>query len=158
VAALSAVIARTLGLSDEEVATVERGALLHDLGKLAMPEALLRKPAPLTVEEQALMRMHPSLGCELICDVPYLSEAALVVRAAQERLDGLGYPQGLRSDNLPVSARIVTVADAYDTMTRPRVFRDAISPTEALLELERCSDTQFDRRVVEALTRVLAVH
>ena len=158
VAALSASMARILRLSDDDVSTIERGALLHDLGKLAMPEALLRKPAPLTAEEQALIRMHPNLGCELIRDVPYLLEASVVVRASQERLDGLGYPHGLRGDSLPLGARIVTVADAYDTMTRPRVFRDAFSPTEALLELEHCSDTQFDRRVVRALTRVLAVH
>jgi putative nucleotidyltransferase with HDIG domain len=158
VAALSAGMARILGLGDEEVAIIERGALLHDLGKLAMPEALLRKPAPLTAEEQTLIRMHPQLGSELIRAVPYLLQASLVVRDAHERLDGLGYPRGVRGDCLPLAARIVTVADAYDTMTRPRVFRDAISPVEAVLELERCSDTQFDRRVVDALTRVLAVH
>ena len=157
VAALSASMARILGVSDDDVSTIERGALLHDLGKLAMPEALLRKPAPLTAEEQALIRTHPRLGSELIRDVPYLLQASTVVRDAHERLDGLGFPRGVRSDCLPLSARIVTVADAYDTMTRPRVFRDAISPTEALLELERCSGTQFDRRVVDALRRVLAV-
>jgi putative nucleotidyltransferase with HDIG domain len=158
VAALSASMARILGIADEDIPTIERGALLHDLGKLAMPEAVLRKPAPLTVEEQTLIRMHPRLGSELICSVPYLLDAAAVVRDAHERLDGLGYPRGVRSDSLTLSARIVTVADAYDTMTRPRVFRDAIPPAEALMELERCSGTQFDRRVVDALTRVLAVH
>lgn len=158
VAALSASMARVLGVPDEEIPTIERGALLHDLGKLTMPEALLRKPAPLTLEEQTLIRMHPRLGSELIRDVPYLLDASLVVRDAHERLDGLGYPRGVRSENLPLSARIVTVADAYDTMTRPRVFRDAIAPAEALQELERCSGTQFDRRVVDALTRVLSVH
>ena len=157
VAALAASQARVLGLAPEEVATIERGALLHDIGKLAMPEALLRKPAPLTAEEQALIRRHPRLGSELIRDIPYLAGAADVVLDAQERLDGLGYPRGLRSENLPFSARIVTVADAYDAMTRPRVFRDAISPREALLELARCSGTQFDRRVVEALSKVLGV-
>jgi HD-GYP domain-containing protein (c-di-GMP phosphodiesterase class II) len=151
-------MARILGISDEEIATIERGALLHDLGKLAMPEAILRKPAPLTVEEQKLIRMHPRLGSDLIRNVPYLIAASTVVRDAHERLDGLGYPRGVRSDNLSLGARIVTVADAYDTMTRPRVFRDAISPEEALVELQRCSGTQFDPRVVEALTRVLAVH
>ena len=158
VAALSASMARILGLRDEDLPVIERGALLHDLGKLAMPEALMRKPAPLTVDEQALIRMHPRLGSDLIREVPYLLEASVVVRDAQERPDGLGYPRGVRSETLSLAARIVKVADAYDTMTRPRVFRDAMSPGEALLELDRCSDTQFDRRVVEALTRVLAVH
>jgi putative nucleotidyltransferase with HDIG domain len=157
VAALSASLARVLGLAAEDVSAIERGALLHDIGKLALPDALLRKPAPLTAEEQALIRLHPRLGSELISGIPYLLDAAAVVRDAQERLDGLGYPRGLCSEDVPLAARIVTVADAYDAMTRPRVFRDAISPREALLELDRCSGTQFDRRVVESLTRVLGV-
>ena len=156
VAAVSVSIGRALGLSEADLGTLERGALLHDLGKLVMPEALLRKPAPLTLEEQSLIRQHPSLGSDLIREVPYLSDAAAVVRDAHERLDGLGYPQGLRGDDVWIGARIVAVADAYDAMTRPRVFRDAITPTEAFLELERCSDTQFDRRVVAALREVLA--
>lgn len=158
VAALSASMARILGVADEEISTIERGALLHDLGKLAMPEALLRKPAPLTLEEQKLIRTHPRLGSDLVQGVPYLTDAAAIVRDAHERLDGLGYPRGVRGDCLPLGPRIVTVADAFDTMTRPRVFRDAISTSDALLELERCSGTQFDRRVVDALERVLAVH
>jgi putative nucleotidyltransferase with HDIG domain len=158
VAALSVSVARLLGLSGAEVRTIERGALLHDLGKLAMPDALLRKPAPLTVEEQTLIRKHPQLGSELVQNVPYLVEASAVVRDAHERLDGLGYPRGVHAAENWIGARIVTVADAYDTMTRPRVFRDAITPGDAILELERCSDTQFDRRIVETLKRVLAVH
>jgi response regulator RpfG family c-di-GMP phosphodiesterase len=157
VAALSASMARVLCVPEAEIATIERGALLHDLGKLAVPEAVLRKPAPLTSEEQTLIRLHPRLGSELIQDVPYLAGASIVVRDAHERLDGLGYPRGVRSDTLSLGARIVTVADAFDTMTRPRVFRDAITPEEALAELRRCSGTQFDQRVVGALTRVLAV-
>lgn len=158
VAAVSVSIGRALGLSEADLGTLERGALLHDLGKLVMPDALLRKPAPLTAEETALIRQHPSLGSDLIRDVPYLADAAAVIRDAQERLDGLGYPQGLRGDDVWVGARIVAVADAYDAMTRPRVFRDAITPSEAFLELERCSGTQFDPRVVAALREVLAVH
>ena len=158
VAALSVSMARALGLGEGDVAIVERGAMLHDVGKLALPEALLRKPAPLTTEEQVLVRRHPALGSELIEHVPYLSAAADVVRDAHERMDGLGYPRGLRGDDVWIGARIVGVADAYDTMTRPRVFRDAITSIEAFLELDRCSDSQFDRRVVVALKRVLAVH
>jgi putative two-component system response regulator len=157
VAAVSVSIGRLLRLPEPELGTLERGALLHDLGKLVMPEALLRKPAPLTAEEQALIRQHPMLGSELIRGVPYLRDAAAVVRDAHERLDGLGYPQSLRDDDIGIAARIVSVADAYDAMTRPRVFRDAITPTEAFLELERCSDTQFDRRVVKALKEVLTI-
>jgi len=155
VAALSVTVARALNLSEPEVATVERGALLHDLGKLTMPEALLRKPAPLTVEEQRLIRLHPSIGSSLIEQVPYLTQAAAVVRDAHERVDGLGYPRGSRGDDVWLGARIVAVADAYDTMMRARVFRDAVSPAAALAELARCSGTQFDPRVVDAFTAVV---
>ena len=157
VAALATSMARVLGLGEPDIATIERGALLHDLGKLAMPQALLRKPAPLTADEQTMIRLHPRLGSELIDGVRYLSGAAQIVRDAHERVDGRGYPRGIRSGALPVGARIVTVADAYDTMTRPRVFRDAVSPGAALAELERCSGTQFDAAAVGALRRVLGV-
>jgi response regulator RpfG family c-di-GMP phosphodiesterase len=150
VAATSVSVARAMGLSADEVTIVERGALLHDLGKLAMPEALLRKPAPLTVEEQNLVRLHPGLGSELVERVPYLAAAAGVVRDAHERVDGLGFPRGSRGDEVWIGARIVTVADVFDTMTRPRVFRDAVTEAEALAEIERCSGTQFDPRAVDA--------
>jgi putative nucleotidyltransferase with HDIG domain len=150
VAALSATLARTLDLTPSEVEIVEHGALLHDLGKLAMPEAVLRKPAPLTVEEQRLIRTHPALGSSLVEKIPYVAASASVVRDAHERLDGLGYPRGSRGEVVWLGARIVTVADSYDTMTRARVFRDAIPSAAAKAELSRCKGTQFDPRVVEA--------
>jgi HD-GYP domain-containing protein (c-di-GMP phosphodiesterase class II) len=155
VAALAVSVARTLGLPEEAFATIEHGALLHDVGKLAVPEAILRKPAPLTVEELLLVRCHPAIGSELIAQVPYLESAVPIVRDAHERMDGLGYPRGVRASDVSIGARIVCVADAYDTMTRPRVFRDALSPAEALLELQRCSGTQFDPLVVDAFRRVI---
>jgi len=156
VAALAVSVARTLGLPEEAFATIERGALLHDVGKLAVPEAILRKPAPLTVEELLLVRCHPSIGSELIAQVPYLQSVVPIVRDTHERMDGLGYPRGVRASEVSIGARIVCVADAYDTMTRPRVFRDALSPADALLELQRCSGTQFDPLVVDAFRRVTA--
>jgi response regulator RpfG family c-di-GMP phosphodiesterase len=155
VAALAVSVGRTLGLPDEALQTIERGALLHDVGKLAVPEAILRKPAPLTIEELRLVRCHPALGSELIAQVPYLGPAVPIVRDAHERMDGLGYPNGAHAAEVSIGARIVCVADAYDTMTRPRVFRDAISPSEALLELQRCSGSQFDPLVVDAFRRVI---
>jgi putative nucleotidyltransferase with HDIG domain len=156
VAALSVSVARTLGLPDADLGKIERGALLHDVGKLAVPEAILRKPAPLTMEEQLLVRCHPTLGSELLAQVPYLQSAVTIVRDAHERMDGLGFPRGVHAADVSVGARIVCVADAYDTMTRPRVFRDAIGPLEAMLELERCSGSQFDPAVVDAFRRVIS--
>jgi response regulator RpfG family c-di-GMP phosphodiesterase len=155
VAALAVNVARMLGLPDEALSTIGHGALLHDIGKLAVPEAVLRKPAALTVEEVMLVRRHPAIGSDIIAAVPYLEPAAPIVRQSHERVDGLGYPHGVRGSEISIGARIVCVADAYDTMTRPRVFRDAIGQDEALLELERCSGTQFDPLVVEAFSRMV---
>jgi len=155
VAALSATLARALDLTPADVEIIEHGALLHDLGKLAMPEAVLRKPAPLTAEEQRLIRTHPLVGYALVEKIPYLAGSASVVRDAQERLDGLGYPNGTRGDVVWIGARIVSVADSYDTMTRARVFRDAMTPAAARAELMRCCGTQFDPRVVRAFTALI---
>jgi HD-GYP domain-containing protein (c-di-GMP phosphodiesterase class II) len=157
VAALAASVGCALGMSDDDMAALERAALLHDLGKLAMPDAVLRKPAPLTAEERAIIRRHPTIAADLIGEVPYLSAAAELVRDAYERVDGLGYPNGARALDVALGARIIAVADAYDAMTRPRVFRDAISPREAVLELERCAGTQFDDAVVEVFTRIVQI-
>lgn len=155
VAALAASVGCALQLSGDDMSALERAALLHDVGKLAMPEAVLRKPAPLTVEELQLIRTHPQIAADLIAQVPYLEPAADLVRDAQERVDGLGYPNGARAKDVALGARIIAVADAYDAMTRPRVFRDAITPREALLELERCSGTQFDPFVVDVFRKIL---
>jgi putative nucleotidyltransferase with HDIG domain len=155
VAALAVSVARALQMPDDEVPALERAALLHDLGKLAVPEAVLRKPAPLTEEEQLLIRRHPVIGADLIRAIPYLEASADLVRSAQERMDGLGYPHGIRASEAPLGSRIIGVADAFDAMTRPRVFRDAITPAEAVLELSRCADIQFDRAVVDAFKRII---
>ena len=158
VAQLAMQVAEALGLSEEATAVVRRAALLHDLGKLVVPEAVRRKPAPLTSDEEALVRRYPGAGAALIEHIPFLYDAAEIVRAAQERPDGTGYPAGLVSGSISIGAHIVAAADAYDTMTRPRIFRTPLTAAEAMLELERCSGTQFDPAVVHAMKRVLAVH
>jgi response regulator RpfG family c-di-GMP phosphodiesterase len=155
VAALSASVGCAMRLAPEEMAALERGALMHDIGKLAMPDAVMRKPAPLTIEEQEQIRRHPQIASDLIAGVPYLSAAAELVRDAHERIDGMGYPNGTPAADVPMGARIISVADSFDAMTRPRVFRDAITPREALLELDRCAGTQFDAAVVEIFKRVV---
>ena len=142
-------------LGPEDMAALERAALLHDLGKLAMPDAVLRKPAPLTIEEQDIIRQHPQIGADLIARVPYLAAAAELVRDAYERVDGLGYPNGTHASDVALGARIIAVADAFDTMTRTRVFRDAMSASDAVRELERCAGTQFDLGVVTIFKKVV---
>lgn len=155
VAGLAASVGRVMNVDDEELRRLERAALVHDVGKFAMPDAVLRKPAPLTVEEQDLIRQHPRIASELIVTVPYLSAAAELVRDACERVDGLGYPNGAFAADVALGARIIAVADAFDAMTRPRVFRNAVSPAEALAELERCAGTQFDAAVVSAFKQIV---
>jgi response regulator RpfG family c-di-GMP phosphodiesterase len=154
VAALAASVGCAMHLPPEDMETLERAALLHDVGKLAMPEAVLRKPAPLTTEEQDIIRQHPQIASDLIAAVPYLAAAAELVRDAHERVDGLGYPNGSPAADVALGARIIAVADAFDTMTRPRVFRDAITERDAVMELERCAGTQFDSAVVEVFGRL----
>jgi HD-GYP domain-containing protein (c-di-GMP phosphodiesterase class II) len=156
VAALSLSMGRLLGLDEAELARVERAALLHDIGKFAVPEAILRKPAPLTPEELSLVRLHPIIASELVALVPYVAAAADIVRDMHERMDGLGYPRGVRAADVDLGARIVALADAYDTMTRPRVFRNAIPPADAVLELDRCAGSQFDPDVLAAFRKVAA--
>jgi putative two-component system response regulator len=155
VAALAASVGWAMRLGEEDMASIERAALLHDVGKLAMPEAVLRKPAPLTIEEQDLIRQHPQIAADLLAGVPYLTTAADLVRDAHERIDGLGYPNGTPAADVALGARIISVADAFDTMIRPRVFRDAITASEAHLELQRCAGTQFDASVVATFRRVV---
>jgi putative two-component system response regulator len=154
VAAIAASLGRAMQLRPDDMETLERAALLHDVGKLAMPDAVLRKPAPLTLEEQDVIRRHPQIASDLIAGVPYLAAAAELVRDAHERVDGLGYPNGTHAADVALGARIIAVADAFDTMTRPRVFRDAVSTHEAVLELERCAGTQFDAGVVMMFKKV----
>ena len=155
VAALAASVGCAMHLAAEDMEALERGALLHDVGKLAMPDAVLRKPAPLSVEEQDVIRQHPQIASDLIERVPYLAAAAELVRDAHERVDGLGFPNGTHAGDVALGARIIAVADAFDTMTRPRVFRDAITAREAVLELERCAGTQFDAGVVMMFKKVV---
>jgi len=155
VSALSTAIALRLGLEAAEVEVVERAALLHDVGKLTIPDAVLKKPAPLTLEEQRLVRLYPQIGYELLAGVPYMTDAAPLVRHAQERLDGQGYPAGKGAGSIALGARIIAAADAFDVMIRPRVFRDAVSRSAALTELERCSGTQFDPAVVQAVVAIV---
>jgi putative nucleotidyltransferase with HDIG domain len=157
VAALAASVGCAMHLLPEDMEALERAALLHDVGKLAMPDAVLRKPAPLTIEEQDVIRQHPQIASELIAQVPYLAAAAELVRDAHERVDGLGYPNGSPASDVALGARIIAVADAFDTMTRPRVFRDAITAREAVMELERCAGTQFDAGVVMIFKKVAQI-
>ena len=156
VAEYSKVIGRALGMSERAVQDLEYGALLHDLGKVGRQyQYILQKPGRLSLEEQATMRAHPHEGAEIVAKVRALKGAAEIVRNHHERPDGLGYPAGLRGDDIPLGSRIVMVADAYDAMTSDRPYRRAMDPAKAVAELAKHKSTQFDANVVATLERLV---
>jgi len=143
-------IAQALGCSKDEMHQIRRGAYLHDIGKIAIPDAILLKPAKLTPEEMSLMWAHPYIGFEFVARISFLAEAAEIVLTHHERYDGSGYPQGLIGDEIPLGARVFAVADTLDAMTSDRPYRRALPLTAAREEIRRQSGGQFDSRVVDA--------
>ena len=147
-------VARQLGMGVDERGTLMQAASLHDIGKAAIPESILDKPGPLNAEEWAFLRTHTVIGERIMVAAPALKEAAKLVRSSHERIDGKGYPDGLAGEEIPLSARIIAVCDAFDAMISRRPYRTRMSPEVALEELRRCAGTQFDRQVVDAFCAV----
>ena len=147
-------VARRLGLDEEQASEVKWMALLHDIGKVGVPDAVLLKPGPLDESEWALMRRHPEIGARIVAEVEGLSHMAPAILADHERWDGLGYPLGLAGEAIPIASRITFACDAYHAMVSDRPYRAAMSHANAVEELRRNSGTQFDPRVVEALLDV----
>ncbi len=158
VALISVNLSLALGLRSPELSDIERAALLHDIGRLALPKTILSKPSALTDEEHAVIRLQPKLIHEIIRDCPFLEPASDTIRSVYERFDGTGYPWSLKGEEIPLGARIVAVADAFDTMTHQRLHRDTRALPEALFEIQRCRNTQFDPQVVDALMKVVSLH
>lgn len=155
VAALACDLARQLGCGTAEQRLIGLAGRLHDIGKVALPDAVLQKAAQLTPEEWALMRQHPIIGADIVGRVPSLRVLAPLIRHHHERWDGLGYPDGLAGEAIPLLARIIAVADAYAAMTSARPYRRARQPHEALRELQRCAGTHFDPAVVAAMHQLV---
>jgi len=147
--------ARELGCSEEEIQAVRWGALLHDIGKIGVPDEILRKPGPLNGEEWEVIKRHPEIGAEIVAPVKRLAGVVPIIRHHQERWDGTGYPDGLRGEEIPLGARILAVVDAYGAIIDERPYKRAHSHEEAIAELQRCAGTQFDPQVVEAFLRVI---
>ena len=156
VARLAVAIGDELGFSDRELTTLEQGGLLHDIGKLDMPASILSKPGPLDEYEWRVMRTHPQVGYDLLRNQPRFADAAEVVLAHHEAYDGSGYPRRLAAAEIPRAARVLSVADAYDSMTHPHTQRPAMPPRLAIEEIGRCSGKQFDPECAHALGGVLA--
>jgi diguanylate cyclase (GGDEF)-like protein/putative nucleotidyltransferase with HDIG domain len=156
VAELAVAVAQRLGLHADEVQQVQHAAQLHDIGKIAIPDEIIDKPAALDETEWAFMRQHTVIGQRIIAAAPALGEVGRIVRSSHERWDGHGYPDGLAGDAIPLGARIVAVCDAYDAMVTDRPYRKALPVRHALAEIGRCSGGQFDPRLVEVFARVIA--
>jgi diguanylate cyclase (GGDEF)-like protein/putative nucleotidyltransferase with HDIG domain len=152
---MSATVARNLGLRDAEVDRIRSAALLHDIGKVAIPDEILHKPGPLTDREWTLMREHPVIGERILSVLPGMSAVARIVRHEHERWDGDGYPDGLAGEDIPLGSRIIIAADTYHAITSDRPYRAARSHADAIEELTRCAGTQFDPNVTAALVGVL---
>jgi putative nucleotidyltransferase with HDIG domain len=149
VTAYTIALARAMQLPPQEIRTMARGAFLHDVGKMAIPDAILLKPGRLTVDEQTTMREHCERGYQMLRKIPYLREAAEIVYSHQEHFNGSGYPRGLRGTEIPLGARIFAIADALDAITSDRPYRSATSFATARKEIRKNAGTQFDPQVVE---------
>ena len=152
---LAVEVAQEMGFAEEEVAAVEQGALLHDVGKLAVPDSILKKPGPLDASEREAMRRHAEVGASIVGSLEGLAHLDPVVRAVHERWDGGGYPDGLEGEQIPLPSRIVHACDAWHAMSSDRPYREALSAEEAIEEIGRNVGRQFDPHVVPALARVL---
>jgi HD-GYP domain-containing protein (c-di-GMP phosphodiesterase class II) len=151
-------IGERLGLAPAEAAMLRLAAILHVVGKVSVPDRILRKPGPLTVDEFEHVKGHPAAGAEIVAHINGLSPVSEWIRHSHEHFDGSGYPDGLRAGAIPLPSRILLVADAFDAMTSARPYGDPLPPEIALAELRRGAGTQFDARCVEALARHLAEH
>jgi putative nucleotidyltransferase with HDIG domain len=149
VTAFTITIARAMGVDKAFLRQIARGAFLHDIGKMGVPDSILRKPGPLTAEEREIMRKHCNIGYAVLERIPFLKEAAEIVLSHQECYDGSGYPRGLKGEQIPLGARIFAVADTLDAMISDRPYRKALPISAAREEIERFSGKQFDPRVVE---------
>jgi HD-GYP domain-containing protein (c-di-GMP phosphodiesterase class II) len=153
---MSLSVGAALGLDAKALKRLELGALFHDIGKIGIPDEILRKPEKLTDVERRIVEQHPDFGARILAPIERLGEVSEIVRACHERWDGAGYPQGLTGESIPAEARIVVVCDAFDAMTTDRPYRRALPVDEACKRLREAAGTQFDPRVVEAFLSLQA--
>jgi len=147
--------AKEMGLKEKDIETLRTASLLHDIGKIGTYEVILDKPERLTIEELALVKMHPVKGEEILRPISQLKDILPIIRSHHERIDGKGYPDGLKDDEIPLLARIIAVADSFDSMMSDRPYKPKLGIDGALSELKRCSGTQFDPQVVEAFSKAI---
>jgi putative nucleotidyltransferase with HDIG domain len=158
VTAFTISIAKAMPVPNHYLPILARAAFLHDIGKMAIPDGILRKPGPLTDAEKEVMRKHCEIGYNMLIRIPFLRDAAEIVLAHQEFFDGTGYPRSLKGEQIPLGARIFTIADSLDAMISDRPYRKALPMGHAREEIRRCSGTQFDPKVVEVFATIPEQH
>jgi len=151
----SVAIAEALGLPQDRIETIRAAGLLHDIGKVGIPDSILNKRGRLTEKEWEPVKAHPKLGAEILRHVIDLANCLPVIMHHHEHFDGKGYPSGLKGDSIPIEARILAIADAYDAMTSPRPYREQLSPQQAIDELRRHTGTQFDSELVDVFCKMM---
>jgi putative nucleotidyltransferase with HDIG domain len=154
VSRLACMMGEALGLSGQQLKALERGSLLHDIGKIGISDTILHKPSKLTDDEWKIMRTHPDIGARIIERIPFLQECMPVVHSHHERWDGSGYPQGLKGEDIPIQARIFAVADVFDALTSKRSYRKTSKPEDAVVYLREQANILFDPQIVEALAKL----
>jgi putative nucleotidyltransferase with HDIG domain len=154
VSRLACLLGERVGLPADQLKALERGALLHDIGKIGVTDTILHKPGKLTEDEWKIMRTHPDIGARIVEGIPFLQVCMPVVRYHHERWDGSGYPSGLKGEDIPIFARIFAVADVFDALTSKRSYRKRGTPEDALAYLREQSNILFDPQIVEALAEL----
>jgi putative nucleotidyltransferase with HDIG domain len=154
--ALSLALARELGMGNDDLIHLRNGALLHDIGKMGIPDAILNKPGPLNGEEWGLMKRHPEFGFEILSPIPFLKPAAEIAYCHHENWDGRGYPRGLKGDDIPLMARIVSVCNVFDSLASDQRYRKGWDKKVASGYIEGAAGKQFDPQIVVAFMRIIA--
>ncbi len=154
VAGIVELVARELGITEHEVEYLRFGSILHDVGKIGIPESIVKSPKPLTDGEYKIIQKHPLKGLEILQHIPFIKEHMYLIRSHHERWDGKGYPDGLRGEEIPLGAQIVAIADAFDAMTSSRPYRKGLPPKQAAREIKKGMGTQFSSDVVHAFLSV----
>lgn len=152
---IAAMLIRATGASEKEIKDVDYAACLHDIGKIAVPDSIISKPARLTRQEYQVIQQHPSRGEKILQHLHFLDHARMIIRSHHERYDGKGYPDGLAGEEIPLGARVLAIADAFDAMISDRSYRSALTIDQSLAELEAGAGSQFDPRLVQLFTRMV---